>query len=233
MPLPIIELITSAARPHLPMALTSCVGSRTLTWETRGDDAAKPKRQCPAGFALLRLTHALAYQERRIRAGPRAEFLRSAVIHFGEVKIAIGVDAHPVYVPQGSGPIALAAPGIEIAPVDIELDDLGRTAVCDPDAAVGGHVQELRSRRLSGAPLIEELAVFIEDLDAMIGAIGHEDAVGLRVENHAMHVFENSGARIVRRIRRLAKGHQELAVLVKLHHARIAVSVGDTHRPVP
>src|SRR5260370_18892321 len=145
MPLPIIELITSAARPHLPMALTSCVGSPALTWETRGDDAAKPKRQCPAGFALLRLTHALAYQERRIRAGPRAEFLRSAVIHFGEGKIAIGVDAHPLYVPQGSGPIALSAPGIEIVPVAIELDYLGGTAVCDPHDAVGGTVHGQRS----------------------------------------------------------------------------------------
>src|SRR5260370_36178082 len=93
MPLPIIELITSAARPHLPMALTRCVGSPALTSETQGDAVAKLKHGSPAGFALLRLTHALAYQERRIRAGPRAEFLRSAVIHFGEGKIAIGGDA--------------------------------------------------------------------------------------------------------------------------------------------
>src|SRR5438270_162872 len=232
MPLPMMELITSAARPQRPMARTRLMGSRALTRGDSGRNMAEQYAQNLPPAALLRGAHALAYEQRRIRARTRTEFFRAAVIDFGEIEIAVRIDAHSMDIPQSAGPVSLAAPGIKIVAIDIELDDLGGGPVRDPDAAVGGHVKELRSRGFAGAPLIEELAIFVENLDAMVGPVGYEDAVSLRIEDHAVHILEDAWPRVVRRIGRLAEGHQEFAVFVELHDARIAVAIGDEDGPV-
>ena len=57
-------------------------------------------------------------------------------------------------------------------------------------------------------------------------------AVRRRIEDDSVHVFENARPHIVRRIRRLAEGHQKFAVFIEFHDARIAVAVCDEHRPV-
>ena len=207
------------------MALTRCGGVPELT------SAGLQIRRVPP-VNLLRCPHALADEERRIRARSRPEFLRAAVIDFGEIEIALRIHAHSVHVPQRARPIALTAPGIKIVPVEIEFDDLGRSAVGNPHAAVGGHVEKLRRRGLSRAPLIEELAVFIKDLDAMIRAIGYENAVRWRIEDDSVHIFKHARSHIVRRIRRLAKGHHKFAVFIEFHDARIAIAVCDEHLAV-
>ena len=62
---------------------------------------------------------------------------RPYVVNLGEVKISFLVDAHSVDSPERTGPIASAAPLVEKMAVHIELDDLGSSAVGDPEEAIG------------------------------------------------------------------------------------------------
>ena len=54
----------------------------------------------------------LADQERRVRAGARPVLLRAAVVDFGDVEVAVLVDAHAVHAPHAAGEITPRAPGI-------------------------------------------------------------------------------------------------------------------------
>src|SRR5687768_308965 len=72
-----------------------------------------------------------------VRAGPRDELLCPAVVHFGEVHVALLIDAHAVRVPHRTGPLSLAAPGIQISPVHVVLHDLRRGVVRHPQMLVG------------------------------------------------------------------------------------------------
>ena len=80
-------------------------------------------------------------------------------------------------------------------------------------------------RRRAEAPLVEVLAVLIEDLHTVVLAVVDEDPPGLSIDCDAVHVVEVAGALFGRRTL-LAPCHQELAVLVELHDAGVRVPVG-------
>jgi hypothetical protein len=47
-------------------------------------------------------------------------------------------------------------------------------------------------------PLVLELAVFVEHLDAVIVSIGHEHVTRLRIDGDPMHIAEVAGVPILR-----------------------------------
>ena len=54
-------------------------------------------------------------------------------------------------------------------------------------------------RLLAHAEVVEELSVLVEDLNAMIGAVIHEDVPRLRVQRHAVDVVHVVGPLFIRR----------------------------------
>ena len=71
--------------------------------------------------------------------------------------------------------------------------------------AIGRHEYDVHiGRRVADAPLVEELAIFIEHLDAVVIPVVHEDAPRLNVDCDAVHAIEIAGARFIRRIALLA-----------------------------
>src|SRR5687768_14098577 len=82
------------------------------------------------------------------------------------------------------------------------------------------------------APLIQELAVLVEDLHAVVGAVVDEYAPRARVDGDPVHIVEIAGPPIVRRRAFLAPGHDIFAGSVELHDPRVLVAVGDEERAV-
>ncbi len=81
-------------------------------------------------------------------------------------------------------------------------------------------------------PGVEELAVLVEYLHAMVVAIVDEDAAARRIHCHAVHVVHVSGTRLVGRITLDAPVHQELSILVELRDTSAGVTVGHEERPI-
>ena len=97
----------------------------------------------------------------------------------------------------------------------------------------GADVEQVQARGIGvDFPVVEELPVLVEHLDAVVVAIVDEHAAAHRIDGHAVHVVHVAGTRLVRRIALDAPLHQELPVLVELRDARAGVAVGDEERAV-
>src|SRR3990172_12922258 len=107
----------------------------------------------------------------------------------------------------------------------VVLDDLPRPVVRPPQCPTHPDMQELGAGLRPAAPLVEEFSVLVEDLDATVGAVAHEDAARLRVHSNAMYRIEVVRARLGRGAP-LAPVQQELAVLVELGDAVPVVPIG-------
>ena len=70
-------------------------------------------------------------------------------------------------------------------------------------------------------PLVQVVAVLVEDLDARVGTVGDIDAI-LAINRNPVDRIELARSRA-----RLAPLEQVFAILVKFHHTRIAVAVAD------
>src|SRR5579863_7163442 len=133
----------------------------------------------------------LAHQQRWVGAIARDELLRTAAPHFRGVEIAVLVHAELVRSPQSAGLGGHRAPGIQQPSGQVVLVELEvAVAVRHPEVLVGGHEDVIR-RRVSVAevPLIEELAVLIEDLNAPVAAVVDVEA-SLVVDGDAVHGIE-------------------------------------------
>src|ERR1039458_474811 len=111
---------------------------------------------------------------------------------------------------------ALPAGGVAVtvAVGGFGIGDIEDVAVADVETAGAAEL----------SPLIEEFAVLVEDLDAVVGAVADEEAAG-GIESQAVGSIELAGGRAL-----LAPGLDERTVFGKLHHAGVgvaAVSVGD------
>src|ERR1039458_7539875 len=103
---------------------------------------------------------------------------------------------------------------VAIALARFGIGDIEDVALADVEAAGAAEL----------SPLIEEFAVLVENLDAVIGAVADEQGPG-GIESQAVGSIELAGSRAF-----LAPGFEERAVFGKLHHAGVgvpAVSVGD------
>src|SRR5262245_45073461 len=126
--------------------------------------------------------------------------------------------------PRVSGPRAELTERELHVTCQIELDDAVGEAVDGPHVFVSAHQHAVRR---DPRPLLEELPVGIEHLDAAVAAIGHEDARRRSADGNAMRRVELPGTRAA-----ASPLQQRLAGLVELHHARVAVSVRDEERAV-
>src|SRR6266567_9375152 len=117
----------------------------------------------PCGIDLL------AHQEVRVHALTRREFLHAAGIHFGNVEIPFLIDGESVHAPEAAGEIPACAPGIEEVPFQIIFQHLRGAAIISPQSAIGADIEQVNvGRFFAEAPIVEELAVLIEYLHAMI-----------------------------------------------------------------
>ena len=89
---------------------------------------------------LPRRVDGLAYQERRIRARPRAEFLHAAAVDFCCIEVAFLIDAETVDAPESAGEIAADASGVEEVALQIVLEHLRCSAIGRPKHPVGANV---------------------------------------------------------------------------------------------
>src|SRR5215470_5593673 len=88
------------------------------------------------------------------------------------------------------------------------IRDIDHVALVDEDAA----------RPAELGPLVDELAILIENLDAVVAAVANEQAA-LRVHRDRVRPVKFAGARAF-----LAPGLDELAVLRELHDPRVGIS---------
>src|SRR5436190_2375422 len=111
----------------------------------------------------------LTDQEIRIHALTRREFLHAAGIDFGNVEISFLIDGKTVHAPEAAREIAPRSPGIEEVPLQIVFQHFRGAAVERPQRAICADIDQVDVRRLNPeAPIVEEFAVFIEHLHAMI-----------------------------------------------------------------
>src|SRR5882672_10127671 len=166
----------------------------------------------------------LGKQKCGIGSRSRRELLYASCVHFREVQIALLVDAQPMY-----------APGVKQMALQIVLDHFVGGAIKGPEGVSGSDVEQVKTgRRSVNLPFVEILAVFIEDLDAVIVPIVHENVAGLLVNGDTMHVAEIAGTSVERfviassaRAAFNAPLHEEFSVLVKLGDAGSRVAIGD------
>src|SRR5262249_39940542 len=112
-----------------------------------------------------------------------AELLHAAAVDFGDVKIALLVNAEAMHAPEAACEVAPYAPGIEEVAFEVVLKHLGRAAIECPQRAIGADVDQVNIGRLfAWAPLVEILSVFVEHLNTMIGAIIHEYTPSLGID---------------------------------------------------
>src|SRR6185503_3031692 len=163
----------------------------------------------------------LPYHELGIGALARRVFLHPAGSHFGGVEIALLVGGKPVDAPLAALTVAERPPRVHEVAIGVEADELVRPLVGGPQHAVSAHgdAVNVRRRTYTRIPLVQELAVFIEHLDAAVVAVVDVYAARGRVDRDAVHAVEVAGAPFVRLGPLLSPLQQLLAVHVVLDHA--------------
>src|SRR6267378_3077895 len=118
----------------------------------------------------------LGKQKCGIGSRSRRELLYASCVYFREVQIALLVDAQPMYTPEVARIGTHAAPGVQQVALQVVLDHFVGGAIKGPEGASGSDVEQVKTRRRSvNLPFVAILAVFIEDLDAVIVPIVHEN----------------------------------------------------------
>src|SRR5436309_170795 len=186
----------------------------------------------PTGFIMvdssvgvdLRHQRLRAENVRRISAGPRNELLRTAAKDFRGVQVSIRIGREFVYSPEQAGCGPMCSPGIEQFSIQIVFEEFVDRSRKGPQIIVGAHAD--RVGLMNVRPDVEELAVLVEDLNAVVGAIGDVDAP-VAIGSDGVGSVELSWSGSGR-----SPCHQVLSVLVELHNARVAVTVADEERAV-
>src|SRR5437762_2778039 len=145
-----------------------------------------PSRQ-PHPSLFPRRSDRLSDQECGIRSGTRPVFLGAAVVDLCDIEVALLIGAHAVHAPHTAGEITPRAPGILEVAVEVVLQDPVRAAIGGPEKTIARDVEHMHVRRwIAKAPRVEELAVFVEDLGAVVAAIVDEDPARLRIDGDAV-----------------------------------------------
>src|SRR3989454_4305246 len=175
----------------------------------------------------------LAHQESLIDALAWTELLDASAVHFSHIEVTFLVHAEAMHAPEAAGEVSPYAPGVEEMSVQIIFQHPGGTAVKSPQRSVRTDVNQMNVGRFpAGAPFVQVLSVFIEDLNAMIRAVVHEDSPGLRIDCDAVHVIHIAGSLFVWRRTLLSPTEEKLAVLVELRDTRSVVPIGHEHGAV-
>src|SRR5882762_9118428 len=204
-------------------------------WTQDAYRSSRREREPIPHFCLPGRIDRLGKQKCGIGSRSRRELLYASCVHFREVQIALLVDAQPMYTPEVAGTGTHAAPGVKQMALQVVLDHFVGGAIKGPEGVSGSDVEQVKTgRRSVNLPFVEILAVFIEDLDAVIVPIVHENVAGLLVNGDTMHVAEIAGTSVERfviassaRAAFNAPLHEEFSVLVKLGDARSRVAIGD------
>src|SRR6185436_2333057 len=125
----------------------------------------------------------------RIRLG--TVLLGTSTKHFGEIQVAVRIGGYLMRGPRIPWPRAELSERELHVTREIELDDAIGEAVHRPHVLVGAHQHAVRR---DARPLLEELAVGIEHLDAAVAAIGYEYARRRSADRDPMRRVELSRA---------------------------------------
>src|SRR5260370_16247727 len=80
--------------------------------------------------------------------------------------------------------------------LQVPLDHLVGGAVKGPDGIAGADIEQVEARRTGvDFPFVEVLAIFVEDLNAVIIAVVHENVTRLLIDSDPVHVAEVTGTR--------------------------------------
>src|SRR5260221_6357417 len=217
----------------LPCAgVTTGHATTSASSSNRPDLVILPSALCPLPFALSLRCRRRGLRHQRLRpvdvrwigAGAGLELLRAAAEHFSGVEIAVGVGRVFVDGAEEPGRRAVRAPRVQQMALQIVLEELVERAREHPEEPVVADADVVRL--LDVRKLVEVLAVLVEHLDAIVRAIGDVDASVL-VDRDRVRRLQLAVAGAAR-----APHHQELAVLVELGDARVAVAVADEEGPV-
>src|SRR5882762_5200118 len=174
-------------------------------------------------------TNRLANQQCRVGVLPGDELLRTAAPHFCRVEVAVLVHTELVRSPQPACRGGHRAPRIQQLPVQVEFVELEvAVTIRRPEVLVRGHVDVIRrGGPVAEIPLIEELAILIEDLNAPVTSVVDIKSA-LVVNGDAVHGIEVVWPLLIAAgLAPLAPGHQEFSGLIKFHDARFLVAIGD------
>src|SRR5262249_24582994 len=136
-----------------------------------------------------------------------------------DVEVTFVVHIELMGPPKSSGKRSKCSPGIKQFAVEVELQNFMYRAIAHPQMLVLVEVEEIRVRNIS--PLVQKLAVFVEDLDARIFAVANIQAA-FGVDNNAVNRVELAWAGT-----RLPPFEHIFSILRELNDARVLVSVSD------
>ena len=140
-------------------------------------------------------------------------------MHIGDEEVVLVVNAELVRTPHAARHRSERTPvGLQLA-IQIVFQDLVRPAVGNPEMLIGRDMDVVGIGNI--VPLVQVVAVLVENLDARVGTVGDIDAI-LGINRNTMDRIELARSRA-----RFAPLEQVFAVLVELHHPRIAVAVAD------
>ena len=117
-------------------------------------------------------------QKRGVCALPRAEFLQPSIIDLGQVQVAVRIHAHPVDVPERSGPFArllLKSPAFTLVAVSSLALGIGA------NTAIFTLLDAIRPRGLPLKPPGQLAQIHITDMSGARGAVNREDSVTYRI----------------------------------------------------
>src|SRR6185436_10932321 len=120
---------------------------------------------------------------------------------------------HPVDAPHAAWIFAPAAPRVDEVPLEVVAEDLVRALIRRPQLAVArdDEAVDVHRRPRTEGPLVEILAVLVEDLHAPVGAVVDVDAARRGIHRDAVDAVEVTRPLLVRRRPLLPPLHQLLA----------------------
>src|SRR5262247_1102335 len=167
------HLLSVHERPRGPdsIALIHPLGSMTTD----------PENACDHAESTGRLPHAwprLTHEEFGFSTLTRRVLLHSASSHLSGVEIAFLVGGEPVHAPLAALACAERSPRIQEVSLGVVGEELVRSLIGGPQNTVVAHIDavDVHRRARTEIPLVEELAILVEHLDAAVVAIVHVDS---------------------------------------------------------
>src|SRR5215472_10511302 len=161
-------------------------------------------------------------------------FLNPSISYGCGIEIAIRIGDEAVYAPHATLASPKRPPGIEEMTVFVISIQLVRSLIRCPKNMVLPHVKGMNIHRRPRAhiPLVEELSIFVELLNAPVVAIVDENEVTFRINGNSVNVIEIPWARFVGLAALLAPLEELLAILVKLNDTGAVIAVAQVETAI-
>src|SRR5689334_6345557 len=136
----------------------------------------------------------LADEERLVRAFAWRVLLHASASDFGGVQVAVLVRREAVHAPLATLARTKRPPRVQKVSLIVVAEQLVRSLIRGPENSVLTHIDavDVHRRPRAEIPLVEELAIFVEHLQASVVAIVHVHTARFGIHCDAVHAVEVS-----------------------------------------